>query len=242
MSEPGRPPEDRRIEQPDGAPPSKRRYARLVAFLLLCLALAAAWRWTPLAQWLTGERLRGLLDPAHAGRGLPVLVVLLYVGGSLLVVPITLLVLATAAVFGPWTGFAYCLIGCLSGAVVTYVLGRLLGQDTVRRLAGKRLNRLSERLARRGILTILVIRNLPLAPFTIVNLAAGASPIRFRDFVVGTVLGMTPGILAITVFTNRLKQVFQSPDLPNLLLLVGAAAVILIGGMWIRKRAGEASD
>ena len=45
-----------------------------------------------------------------------------------------------------------------------------------------------------------VVRNLPVAPFTIVNMVAGASHIKLGDFLLGTALGMAPGIVAIMVF------------------------------------------
>jgi phospholipase D1/2 len=90
------------------------------------------------------------------------------------VLPVTLLVAATAAVLDPVSGFAYALAGSLLSATVNFGLGRLLGRDFVRTLAGRRLNRLSRRLAKKGFVAVLVVRMLPVAPFTIVNLVAGA--------------------------------------------------------------------
>jgi hypothetical protein len=74
---------------------------------------------------------------------------------------------------GPLPGFVYGLIGSLSGAALTYGIGHALGRDAVRRLAGSRLNSLSRRLARRGLLAVRVI---PVAPCTVVNLVAGPRP------------------------------------------------------------------
>ena len=71
-----------------------------------------------------------------------------------------------------------------------------------------------------------IIRLLPVAPFTLINLAAGASHIRFRDYLFGTVLGMAPGITAITVFSGQLVRVIRSPDTLNLGFLIALLLVI----------------
>ena len=47
----------------------------------------------------------------------------------------------------------------------------------------------------------------PIAPFTFIKLAAGASHIRFADFILGTLVGMAPGIVVIVLLGNQLAQV-----------------------------------
>jgi uncharacterized membrane protein YdjX (TVP38/TMEM64 family) len=76
---------------------------------------------------------------------------------------------------------------------------------------------------------------LPIAPFAAVNLVAGASHIRFRDFLLGTLAGMSPGILAVTLLTNRVKHVVRNPDVTS---IVALALVLLVLGMgaWILSK------
>jgi uncharacterized membrane protein YdjX (TVP38/TMEM64 family) len=117
-----------------------------------------------------------------------------------------------------------------------YGLGNLLGRKTVRDLAGKRINDVSRQLAKRGLLTMLVVRVIPVAPFTIINLVAGASHIRLRDFSVGTVLGMLPGILGITLLTDRVEATLRSPDWTALLTLVIVAALVFSTGYFLSRK------
>ena len=49
------------------------------------------------------------------------------------------------------------------------------------------------------------LRLIPIAPFTIVNLVAGISGVRLRDFLVGTLIGMGPGILLICLSVDRAR-------------------------------------
>ncbi|MEJ2687454.1 MAG: VTT domain-containing protein [Gammaproteobacteria bacterium] len=135
----------------------------------------------------------------------------------------------------PSLGFIYSLLGSMLGAVATYGVGRLLGRDAVRRLAGTRLNELSRRLGHRGMLTVITLRIVPIAPFTVVNMVAGVSHISFRDFCVGSLIGITPGILAMTLFANGLVHLLLAPGTATALAITGLALVIA-GGAWAIHR------
>jgi phosphatidylserine/phosphatidylglycerophosphate/cardiolipin synthase-like enzyme/uncharacterized membrane protein YdjX (TVP38/TMEM64 family) len=214
---------------------------KISAILLVLLALAAAWRWTPLSEWIDSENLAAWAR-AIRGNSISFLGVLgAYVVGGLIMVPITLLVGVTAMVFSPTWGALYALSGCLLNAWATYLIGSRLGKQTIRKLAGQRLNRLSRRMAKQGILTVAIIRNIPVAPFTIVNMIAGASHIRLKDYLVGTAIGMLPGILVITVFADRLLHTIQNPGWINALIAAALAAILIFGSWWIKKRLTGAS-
>jgi uncharacterized membrane protein YdjX (TVP38/TMEM64 family) len=219
--------------------PGKHGLLRLGLILLVLLALSAAWRWTPLGEWLSLERISGWINHLRGSPSAPFVILGGYIVGSLVLVPVTAMILATAFTFGPILGFGYSLSGCLLGAVVTYICGRLVGRDTVGKLAGSRVNRLSRRLAKHGLSTVATVRLLPIAPFTIVNLVAGASHIRFRDFIFGTILGMAPGIIAITIFERQLEVAIREPGAGSLALLAAVAAAIAVTAVMVRKRLGD---
>ena len=214
----------------------KHSLLRLGSILLVLLVLSAAWRWTPLGEWLSLERITGWIDHLRGSPSAPFIILGGYIVGSLILVPVTLMILATAFAFGPLAGAAYSLVGCLMAAVLTYALGRILGRDKVRLLAGSRLDRVGRRLADQGLVTMLTVRLLPIAPYTVVNIVAGASHIRLRDFILGTILGMAPGILAITVFERQLELVIREPGPGSLGLLAAVAAAIAVIAAIVRKR------
>jgi phospholipase D1/2 len=123
-------------------------------------------------------------------------------------------------------------------AIFFYFLGRKLGRATVRRVAGKRINELSRRIAKRGLIAVVVVRMLPIAPFTVINLIAGASHIAFRDFVAGTILGMAPGTLIIVLFVDRIVAAVRTPGPLTFTLLALTAGVALAGALLLRSRLG----
>ncbi|RQZ41702.1 hypothetical protein DIE16_03970 [Burkholderia sp. Bp9090] len=208
--------------------PLTARFLALGAAVLLIAALAFAWRFSPLGKALNVAALAQAAARAAALPGAPALLLAGYVVAATLSVPITLLIAATGLVFGAWPGFAYAAVGSLTAAAATYGIGRWLGRDAVRRFAGARANRLSEHIGRRGVVAMAVLRLLPIAPFTIVNLVAGASHIGLRDFLVGTAIGMLPGIVLTVTFAHQLTAAFRHPG-PGAFAWLAAIGVALVG-------------
>lgn len=216
-------------------PEEERGGARSHIFLILAilaaiLGLAAMWQWSPLKEWVNVDKLVGFAAEFKQAPSAPLLTLGVFLISGIIVFPLTVLIVVCVLVFGPWQGFLYSMLGALLSAVSTYGLGHLLGRNTVRRFAGKKLHELNRRLARRGLMTIIVVRIIPFAPFSVINMIAGASKIRFRDFVVGTAVGMLPGIVGISLFTDRLAATIQEPDLPAFAILVAVVGVIIVTG------------
>jgi phospholipase D1/2 len=57
---------------------------------------------------------------------------------------------------------------------------------------------------------------------------AGASEIRTRDYLLGSLFGMAPGIVLMTVFGDRLGAWLRQPDLPHLVVVASLAALALV--------------
>ena len=212
---------------------------RVIALVLVIVALgmiAAAWRFTPLADYLRLSAIADLGEELRNAWWSPFAVLAAYVAGAALVVPIMLTVAATGMLFGPWLGTLYACTGVIISGVTSYLIGRHLGRDTVRRIGGRRLNELSRRLAKRGLLAVFVIRHLPIAPYSIVNMVCGASHIRLRDFVFGTMLGMYPATIITVVFVDRAIAAIRAPSAATVAMLVGAVAVAVALVIFFRRR------
>lgn len=143
-------------------------------------------------------------------------------------VPVLLLIAATGVAFGPWLGPVYAMAGSLSSASVGFGLGRWIGRTRVERLIGRKVPSLGRALNRRGALAVFFIRKIPL-PFMLVNVAIGASPVRYGDFLLGTALGMTAAVVAVAGFGGTLMQLFTSPSPARIALAVAILTVPLVG-------------
>jgi phosphatidylserine/phosphatidylglycerophosphate/cardiolipin synthase-like enzyme/uncharacterized membrane protein YdjX (TVP38/TMEM64 family) len=217
------------------------RYALQIGLLLIAaLGLAALWRWTPLSDWLDIDRLSAAAQWIKDSRFTPVLVLMAFVIGGLAVIPVTLLIIATVSVFGPWWGAGYALVGAELAALSAFALGHLLGRDAVSRLAGSRVNRVSKLLSSRGVLTIITLRIVPVAPFTVINIIAGISDIRLRDFALGNLIGMIPGVTAIAFLADRIIASLQDPSATSIIILIAVILVLMLGLVslrhWLRRK------
>ncbi len=207
-----------------GGQPPKAIFGKLTALLLmggLLAALALAWRYTPLADFADPERLQAWLTQIANNEWAALIVTLLYVAGSVIIFPVTVLIAATALLFDPLQAFAVAGAGALSAATVTYGIGALCGKQFLRDLMGQRINRVSRALAKQGVLSVMAIRLVPIAPFSIINLVAGVSHIGFFQYLLGTILGMAPGIIIFTALGNRLRQMIDNPSTGDVAILIG---------------------
>ena len=215
------------------------RFALLGVLALMVVVVAGLWHWTPLGDYVNLRSLTHATRRVDALPFAPVWIVVGYVVAAVVSVPITLLIATTGVVFGASWGGLYAFVGTMIAAAVSYSLGSWLGRDAVRKLAGARVNRLSERVARRGIVAVVVLRLLPVAPFSIVNLVAGASHIRMRDFMIGTMLGMGPGIFLTVAFAHQLVASLHHPTVGSFAVLIGIGAALIGVSLLLQRFLGR---
>ena len=205
---------------------TRSRIAIWVLLIAAVLGLSALWRWTPLSQWVDIDTLSGLVESARDIPVAPAWVILGFILAGLVAFPFSLLIVVTVITYGPVPGFIYSLTGGTLSAVVVYWIGDRLGHNLVRKLGGGKINRISRKIARHGIINIIFVRIVPVAPFTLINLVAGASHINFRDYTLGTLLGFIPGMLAMTLLADRIEAIVQEPDPGNMIWLTVTAMVV----------------
>lgn len=228
---------------PDEDKPHTARHLMMSILLLaLLLGLAAAWRWTPLAGWLDLDTLQRHAESLQAHSFTPLMVIAIFALAASLAIPLTLLVVTAVLVFGSLVGFGYALAGAELSALLSYLLGQSAGRDLVRAYAGHRLNRISKQLSKRGVLTIITLRIVPVAPFAVINLVAGASHIRLRDFALGTFIGLLPGIGAIALFADSVMRSIREPGSGSLAWLVVVLVSIALMIFWLSKWPGGKSS
>ena len=165
-------------------------------------------------------------------------------------VPQFVLIAAAVVAFGPWWGLAYSWIGTLVSSVVGFGLGRRIGSRALASLGqlggGEGVARFMALIGRNGFTASLIVRLVPSAPFIVVNMAAGVTPMRFRDFVAGTALGIIPKI-ALTAFAgNSIVQAMKGGGGASLILLALAVVIWLGAGFvarsWMRRREESSED
>jgi len=119
--------------------------------VVIVVAGFAVLRWTPLSQYLTVAKISALFDQLRGAWWAPAALILSYIVLCPLGVPASPMMIAGGMVFGPVWGSVYNVAGTFLGGTATYFMGRGLGRDFVRHLAGNRLKRVERLIARRGL-------------------------------------------------------------------------------------------
>jgi uncharacterized membrane protein YdjX (TVP38/TMEM64 family) len=183
-----------------------------------------------LAGWLLP--VREAVDQArHIG---PALAVAAGAVLMLALVPRTLISLACGALFGTALGAGCALLAAIVGAGIAFGIGRLLGREFVEARARGRLARVDSWLRRTGLLSVLVVRMLPIAPYGLVSYAYGASGTRTHHYFGGTTLGALPSAVTYAAIGAAAGAAGGF----NPLTLIPAAlslSVSLTAGWWWRR-------
>lgn len=204
-----------------------RRDLLLIAVAALVILGSIAAYIATQTDWISPENLESFLASARGTPWALPLICLTYLVGGLLMFPVTLLSLVTTAVWGVVWGPIYAMCGALVSGAFLYWIGHLIGIKGLRSLFGERIRSLVKKLEKRGVMGIVVIRMTPIAPYTLVNLAAGIVSLRFLDYIVGTFLGLLPGLIAKGFVGDSLMQVLLNPSSESFLY------VVLGIGVWL---------
>lgn len=219
--------------RPASSPHRLRLYAALG--LILPVALAAAWRWTPLHELAEPREVAGWLGTLAQTGWKPVLILGLYIGLNAIMFPNTVLCLATILALGNTEGFLYATGGSLLAAFSAYLPARSYGPDRVKALRIRSVERVGEALKKGGVLHITTLRLLPLAPFNVINIMAGAAHVRPMPFLLGTFFGLLPGNLLFAVFGRQLRQMIAQPDAAAIALFLAVTLVLSFMAWYLHR-------
>lgn len=202
----------------------------LAAFIAAAVALALAYKHTPLAGVVTPENTIAWVERIDGQWWAPLLVILSYSVAQVVMFPRPLITLAAVVAFGPYKGFAIAMTGILLASAVGYWIGMVVDEARIKRWAGPRLKRLQKMLQRKGWMAVTAVRVVPVAPFFVEGVVAGALRIGLHHLLIGTFLGMLPGTLATTILGDEVAAALTGARDVNWALFAGAVvALVAIG-------------
>ena len=172
------------------------RLAKIVLALLVLAALVVAVRVLPVAAWLQQFQsyVRSIGPLGY------VLYTLFYAGCCVLLIPALALTLGAGAIFGFAAGCVVVTIGATLGAAAAFLLGRTVLRKRVEEMMARkpRLAAIDEAIVRDGTKLMLLMRLSGFPPFTWTNYALAATGVRFRPYILTTLFGIVPGVMAYT--------------------------------------------
>jgi uncharacterized membrane protein YdjX (TVP38/TMEM64 family) len=202
---------------------------------LAIVGLGLLWKYTPLAELIQPAKLAAKVERFGDTPWGPVVMLALFVIGGFVMMPLLALLAATALVFDPLAAIAIALTGALLNAAAVYLAGAKLIREWAEHSFGDAIARVRKALQARGVIAVAMVRMVPIAPFSLVNVAAGMIGVPFRDYLFGTFLGLAPGPVLICVFGSELKDLLRDPSPGRVVAVVAIAAAWILLSLTIQR-------
>lgn len=216
---------------------------RLGLVVLAIIALALIWKYTPLAQYATPDYVIPILEQVRETTWAVPAAMAIYTIGTLAFFPHMLMTGTIVVVFAPLQAFSIAMVGSLLSGAIGFYAGKFMGLDSARKLVGNSVDKVSFYAKRGGVVGITLLRLLPIAPYTVVNMALGMLEVTFFAFSVGTFLGTLPGTATAAFLGHSMLELWKNPNAENLtyigiglLFWVGIIVGSHLGARWWRKR------
>jgi len=133
----------------------------------------------------------------------------LYFIATIFFFPGTPLTILGGFLFGEIYGTIYAVFAATLGASVAFFISRFLGKGFVDDMLSKKLkkvNKYDDKLKQHGFITTLFLRLIPLFPFNGLNFAMGVTRVRFKDYLIATMIGIIPGTFILTSIGNSVMD------------------------------------
>jgi uncharacterized membrane protein YdjX (TVP38/TMEM64 family) len=181
-------------DSPSPSPSKLSPKLRIALLVLVLVLLGAVAHGTGLTESVTRERVQEIATSWGAA-GLA-----LYVVGfsivEILQLPGVIFVVAAIAAYGPWIGTAAAYLGMLGASITVFLFGRLVAGRALAEVEHPRVRALMSRVDARPIATVVFLRGV-LFMLPGIGYACALSSIRFRDYVIGSAIGLVvPSVLA----------------------------------------------
>jgi uncharacterized membrane protein YdjX (TVP38/TMEM64 family) len=189
------------------APMKRSRWLKIVALIAVLGGVGALLYLVPLKTPL----LRFLEWSQSLGMWAPVVIGLIYLPAAVLFLPGSVLTIGAGLVCGLLPGTIAVSLGATSGASLAFIVGRTIARKWVESkvAANPKFQAIDRAVGSGGFKIVLLTRLSPVFPFNLLNYAYGLSRVRFRDYLIGSWLGMLPGTVMYVYIGSTLKSLAE---------------------------------
>ncbi|HEX9970999.1 MAG TPA: TVP38/TMEM64 family protein [bacterium] len=190
----------------------KGKWSKLLILFGIAVIIFLIFQFTPLSiSDFTPTSVKNFI--LQFGVWAPIVFIAIYaLRGAILVIPVGVMSFAGGLAFGKWLGTIYILIGATLGASLSFVIARYFGRKFIESFSwlhkGK-IKSFDDGIEKNGFRMMLFFRLMPLFQYDAVNFGAGLSKIKFRDYVLATFIGMTPGGFINAMLGSSLENIIS---------------------------------
>ena len=196
------------------------------------LAVGALLWW--LSTLITPDELQAWLR--GFGVWAPLVYVVIVIVFPIIFMPVAPLAMMSGLLFGLWWGYLYTIFGCIINCSLMYWMTQHLGKERVQTFLQKRLSpawlaRIESLEGRTGFFFLVILRLTALIPYNVINYAFGLTNMKFRDFMLASIIGILPDMLIYVNMGDKALDI-TSPDFWLALALLGLFLILSVALMW----------
>lgn len=146
----------------------------------------------------------------------------------LFVVPASLLSIMAGGIFGPWKAFFLSMISCFFSATVAFFLAKKLGRPFVDKILKGKVMKLDNGIEKHGFMIMLLMRLSFVFAYDPLSYAAGLTSMKYRDFILGTIIGIVPEMLCYSFMGKNFERGFSLRSFTPLIIIIIVAPIAII--------------
>lgn len=204
----------------------KKRVYAIVGILLL-VAIAVFLVYEPVRPYISDPtKIRDFV--VGFGAYAPLIFILLQIFQAIIpFVPAPILIILAGLSFGMVKGPIYCLAGMGIGASIVFFIGKMYGKRIVHKhVDHSELLKLNKFIKEHGDYAIFLGRALPLFPNDVVSFGAGLEKIKYRHYIIASLLGFLPSVIVYNLLGDQLIKGLVNAK--TLVVIFSIIALILV--------------
>lgn len=155
-----------------------------------------------------------------------------------LFIPVSMMSIVAGNVFGPYKALMLSMIGCFTSGTLAFFLAKFLGRSFVDRvLKGKAMN-LDSNIEKYGLRIMIIMRLAFVFPYDPLSYAAGLSKMKYRDFIIGSMIGVFPEIVSYSFMGQNLEHPFSLRFAMPIISII----IIAIIAFYVHKSIGNSKN
>ncbi len=155
------------------------------------------------------------------------------------VIPITLITLIAGSIYGPVYGFLLAMVSTIISSNVAFLISRYFGKSFVEKIIKNKAQKINLRIEKNGFKIIFVMRISGIFPLDIVSYTAGLSKVKYRDFMLATILGVIPETFSVAYLGHNIKNPLSPGFILSIVLIVITIGIPLLTNKWKAKNNKE---
>lgn len=150
----------------------------------------------------------------------------------LIIVPSSIMSIIAGNIYGSFIATILSMIGCFGSATVAFFLARFLGRSFVDKILRGKALQLDNNIEKYGFKVMAIMRLSFVFPFDALSYAAGLTKMKYRDFILGTILGIFPEMMVYSFMGKNIEHPFSIRFILPIIFLI----IVVIVTVTLKKR------